>query len=70
MFAIMQVGDVFVEMLEFTREEASRWIVSGLHTLPKQNNGGLLTATPAQLNDIHVNLIRSVVDLCKCFHPF
>ncbi|XP_048516795.1 transportin-3 [Dendroctonus ponderosae] len=58
-YMLSEVGDVFVEMLEFTREEASRWIVSGLDTLPKQNNGGLLTATPAQLNDIHVSLIRS-----------
>lgn len=47
-----------MQLLDFNRENTSKWIAAGLDSLPKQNNAGLVTATPAQLNDIHVGLIR------------
>lgn len=47
-----------MQLLDFNRENTSKWIAAALDSLPKQNNAGLVTATPAQLNDIHVGLIR------------
>ncbi|CAG9762958.1 unnamed protein product [Ceutorhynchus assimilis] len=58
-YMLSEVGDVFVQLLDFNRENTSKWIAGALDNLPKQSNGGLMTATPEQLNEIHINLIRS-----------
>ncbi|XP_050298662.1 transportin-3 [Anthonomus grandis grandis] len=58
-YMLSEVGDVFVQLLDFDRETTSKWVAHGLDTLPKQTDGGLIIATPNQLNDIHLNLIRS-----------
>lgn len=57
-YMLSEVADVFVEMLEFDREATSKWLVNGLDTLPKHNNGGIIAATPQQLSDIHASIVR------------
>lgn len=57
-YMLSEVGDVIVELLEFDREAASKWLVQALDSLPKQPNGGVISVTPQQLNDIHVSVIR------------
>ncbi|KAL1509671.1 hypothetical protein ABEB36_004377 [Hypothenemus hampei] len=58
-YMLSEVGDVFVQLLDFDKEVTSQWIAHGLESLPKENSVGLKTATPAQLLDIHANLIRA-----------
>jgi transportin-3 len=58
-YMLSEVADVFVELLEFNREATGKWLANGLDTLPKQNNGGIMSATPQQLGDIHGSMTRS-----------
>ncbi|XP_018572626.1 transportin-3 [Anoplophora glabripennis] len=58
-YMLSEVADVFVQLLDFDREVTSKWLANGLDTLPKQSNGGIIAATPQQLNDIHVAITRS-----------
>ncbi|KAJ8927136.1 hypothetical protein NQ314_020409 [Rhamnusium bicolor] len=57
-YMLSEVADVFVQLLDFDREATGKWLANGLDTLPKQNNGGIMAATPQQLNDIHVSIFR------------
>lgn len=58
-YMLSEVADVFVQLLDFDRESTNKWLANGLETLPKRSNGGIMTATPEQLNEIHVKMIRS-----------
>lgn len=59
MYLLPEVSDVFVQLLDFNRTTTSKWLMNGLDTLPKRNNGGIMAATPEQLNDLHVTFIRA-----------
>lgn len=58
-YMLSEVADVFVQLLDFDREATSKWLANALETLPKQSNGGIMTATPEQLNEVHIKMIRS-----------
>lgn len=57
-YMLSEVADVIVQLLDFDHDVASKWLVNGLDTLPKQNNGGIMAATPKQLSDIHASIVR------------
>ncbi|XP_074038890.1 transportin 3 [Leptinotarsa decemlineata] len=58
-YMLTEVADVFVQLLDFNREATSKWLVNGLDQLPKHSNGGIMAATPQQLNDIHMSITTS-----------
>nr|CAI5836961.1 unnamed protein product [Callosobruchus analis] len=58
-YMLSEVADVIVQLLDFNRETTSKWLANGLDTLPKHSNGGLMTATPQQLNKIHATIVQS-----------
>lgn len=57
-YMLSEVSDVIVELLEFDREMTSKWLAGGLDTLPKNNSGGIMVATPEQLNDVLISITR------------
>lgn len=57
---LSEVGDVFVQLLDFDRESTSKWLAAGIECLPKHSNGGIVAATPQQLTDIHIAITRLV----------
>ncbi|XP_066257134.1 transportin-3 [Euwallacea similis] len=58
-YMLSEVADVFLQLLDFSRETTSKWIADGLDSLPKRHGVGLVIATPAQLNEVLLALIRS-----------
>lgn len=56
-YMLSEVADVIVELLEFDRELTTKWLANGLETLPK-SNGGIMVATPLQLNEVHISMTR------------
>ncbi|CAH0560696.1 unnamed protein product [Brassicogethes aeneus] len=58
-YMLSEVADVFVQLLDFNRETTGKWLANGLDQLPVQSNGGIVTATPQQLKDIHASITRS-----------
>lgn len=58
-YMLCEVGDVFVQLLDFDRESTSKWLANGLDMLPKNSNGGIMAATPQQLTNIHESIVRS-----------
>ncbi|CAG9853754.1 unnamed protein product [Phyllotreta striolata] len=58
-YMLSEVGDVFVQLLDFDRQITSEWLANGLELLPKQQNGGIMAAKPKQLNDVHASITRS-----------
>ncbi|CAH1098691.1 unnamed protein product [Psylliodes chrysocephalus] len=58
-YMLSEVGDVFVQLLDFDRESTSKWLAAGIECLPKHSNGGIVAATPQQLTDIHIAITRS-----------
>lgn len=36
----------------------SRWVEEAIKTMPTQNSGGSVTATPKQLEDFHRSVLR------------
>lgn len=57
-YMLSEVADVIVELLEFDREMTSKWLAVGLDTLPKNTTGGIMVATPEQLNEINISISR------------
>lgn len=57
-YMLSEVADVVIELLEFDRELTGKWLANGLDTLPKNNSGGIMVATPLQLNEIYISIIR------------
>ncbi|CAH2013492.1 unnamed protein product [Acanthoscelides obtectus] len=58
-YMLSEVADVILQLLDFNRDTTSKWLANGLDSLPKHNNGGLMTATPQQLNDIHATIVQA-----------
>uniref|UniRef100_A0A6P7FJC4 Transportin-3 isoform X1 n=1 Tax=Diabrotica virgifera virgifera TaxID=50390 RepID=A0A6P7FJC4_DIAVI len=58
-YMLSEVGDVFVQLLDFDREITCKWVAAGLDVLPKNSTGGIMAATPQQLTDIHTTISRS-----------
>ncbi|XP_060531068.1 transportin-3 [Cylas formicarius] len=58
-YMLSEVGDVILQLLEFNRDLTSKWLATGLDTLPKQSSGGIMAATPKQLSEVHSKLVRS-----------
>lgn len=57
-YMLSEVADVIVELLEFDREVASKWLLASLDNLPKQTNGGVISVTSQQLLDFHASVTR------------
>lgn len=57
-YMLSEVADVLVQLLDFNRDLTSTWLVNALESLPKQASNGIVSATPQQLNDIHVSITR------------
>ncbi|KAF7284856.1 hypothetical protein GWI33_021499 [Rhynchophorus ferrugineus] len=58
-YLLPDVADVFIQLLEFNRDTTTKWVMNGLDTLPKRNNGSTMAATPEQLSDIHLKIVRA-----------
>lgn len=57
-YMLSEVADVIMELLEFDREQTTQWVANGLDTLPKNNTGGIMVATPVQLNEVNISITR------------
>lgn len=57
-YMLGDVSDVIIELLEFDREATATWLAHGLDILPKQNTGGIMSATAQQLSDVHASITR------------
>lgn len=59
-YMLSEVGDVVVQLLEFDRDIATKWLAIALKSLPKQTNGGVISVTSQQLEDVHASMSRYV----------
>ncbi|KAF5284574.1 hypothetical protein FQR65_LT02400 [Abscondita terminalis] len=58
-YMLTEVADVFVELMQINRDVAGEWLRIALESLPKQGQGGIITATPDQLQTIFISITRS-----------
>ncbi|XP_031340028.1 transportin-3-like isoform X1 [Photinus pyralis] len=58
-YMLSEMADVFVELLQLDHEVTSKWLTTALDSLPKQGHGGIVTATPDQLQAIYISITRS-----------
>lgn len=52
-YMLSDVADVIMELMMTHQPSMSRWIEEAIKTMPTQNSGGSVTATPKQLEDFH-----------------
>lgn len=57
-YMLSEVADVIVELMRLDRDTTAGYLRNALEALPRQENGGVITVTPQQLNDIHVSILR------------
>lgn len=57
-YMLSEVADVIVELMRLDRDTTGQYLKNALEALPRQENGGVITVTPQQLNDIHVSILR------------
>ncbi|KAK4886164.1 hypothetical protein RN001_002435 [Aquatica leii] len=58
-YMLTEVADVFVELMQINRDVAGEWLRVALESLPKQGQGGIVTATPEQLQTVFISITRS-----------
>lgn len=57
-YMLSEVADVIVEMIHLDRDSTGKYLAVALESLPKQTNGGVITVSPQQLDDIHASVVR------------
>ncbi|XP_020287942.1 transportin-3 isoform X2 [Pseudomyrmex gracilis] len=58
-YMLSDVADVIIELTRTDTEQMSKWLEEAIKTMPSQNAGGALTATPEQLLEFHSTVTRS-----------
>ncbi|BES87824.1 transportin-3 [Nesidiocoris tenuis] len=56
-YVLPDVAEVLVEILLIDHESARTWVEEALKLMPMQNSGGMITATPEQLQEFHKTVL-------------